>query len=668
MRFRRIIAILLAVFALNTMAPAFQRTAEAARMPYRITVDLTNQIVTIYSNKTNDIVRQFLCSSGAKDATPTGTFTMPRAERDGEREAWFHFRAFGGYARYVSRIYYDVMFHSLLYNRPNPNSLNKQSVLDYGYPVSHGCIRLRWQDAKFIAQNCKVGTKVKIYKSGEVDENLRALLFQATYTIESGQTYREFLGIPDIEGVMGRYSEGDDVRNLQMRLRDLGIFTDEVSGIYGVTTVTAVRDAQKLMGVEQTGVATLEFQQAIYSSSAPSAMNGTLREGSSGPAVRCLQENLTELGMYDGALDSIYDVDVVEAVKLFQQAYGYDTDGVATSIVQKAIYYEKGKLKALFNIDGGYDIQKIDEKVYMGRVNCELGIRMREKTTKESHSVGLLRHGDVVVITEQGSEWVKVQRGKLSGYVMLRYLDIYSQNISSLRYTSKNGKNTYTIGYTAEDYFSGASRPADVFEEYISRGGSLDSYEGMVDYVTVDTESDDITLNLREAPNTSSAILCALQNGEHAKVTLRSDEWTLVEYNGQHGYLLNRYLEFWSGPKNALGDTEESIESFESGDLQDAFEEETGASQQDEVDENAFNFEEDEDNAVEHAVVACDTAAKAPVFREDSEDATVLGSLGNGTKVDVISTVDGWSLISYQGHQGYMKENDLKFVVEGLTT
>ena len=154
MKLRKLMAALAALALLIGAVPAFDVTALAAKknMPYRIYVDLTNQIVTVYSNETDEVVRQMLCSSGAKDATPTGDFTMPEAERRGERQEWFHFRAFGGYARYVSRIYYDIMFHSLLYNKPDMAYLDKQSVLDYGKPVSHGCIRMRWQDAEFIAR------------------------------------------------------------------------------------------------------------------------------------------------------------------------------------------------------------------------------------------------------------------------------------------------------------------------------------------------------------------------------------------------------------------------------------------------------------------------------------------------------------------------------------
>ncbi|MBR2698991.1 MAG: L,D-transpeptidase, partial [Clostridia bacterium] len=105
MRIRKITMMLLALVLLIASVPAFDLPALAAKMPYRIYVDLTNQIVTIYSNETDEVVRQMLCSSGAKDATPTGTFTMPAKERDEERTEWFHFNAFGGYARYASRIH-----------------------------------------------------------------------------------------------------------------------------------------------------------------------------------------------------------------------------------------------------------------------------------------------------------------------------------------------------------------------------------------------------------------------------------------------------------------------------------------------------------------------------------------------------------------------------------
>ena len=76
MKLRRFISILLAILLLASCAPAFA----GSEVPYYITVDLTNQIVTIYSTQTNEIVRQMLCSSGLEDSTPTGNFTMPKSK------------------------------------------------------------------------------------------------------------------------------------------------------------------------------------------------------------------------------------------------------------------------------------------------------------------------------------------------------------------------------------------------------------------------------------------------------------------------------------------------------------------------------------------------------------------------------------------------------------
>lgn len=638
MKLRKLMAALAALALLIGAVPAFDVTALAAKknMPYRIYVDLTNQIVTVYSNETDEVVRQMLCSSGAKDATPTGDFTMPEAERRGERQEWFHFRAFGGYARYVSRIYYDIMFHSLLYNKPDMAYLDKQSVLDYGKPVSHGCIRMRWQDAEFIAKNCLVGTKVKIYKSGEVDEDLRTLLYQSSYTNESGLSYKEFLGIPDEEGVMGRYSEGEDVRDLQLRLRDLGLYTESISGVYQVPTVTAVREAQALMGMEQTGVATLEFQEKVYSADAPAAMNVRLKEGMSGPAVRQLQENLQALQLYEGAVDSVFDIDVVEAVKVFQGAYGYTIDGVATTEIQKAIYYEAGRMKALFEAEGGYALQKVDEEITMGTINCELGVRLREEKSTESHKLGLLKQGDVIVVLDKGDEWSRVQKGKNAGYVKNMYVDFYTQTISSLKYVSESGSTQYTIGYTASDYYSGADRPADRFSDYLASGGALDSYDDLVEYATVATGDATLQLNLRESPNTDSAVQAMLPNGTGVRVLSHSSEWSLVEYGDTQGYLLNRYLEFWTGGANAL----DEAQAAPYADIPD----------------------EEAPGEVEHAEVACDDASKASVYDEDSADAKVLGTLKNGTQVEVVQTIAGWSLIRYKGHEGYMREQDLRFL------
>ncbi|WP_026478032.1 L,D-transpeptidase family protein [Alkaliphilus transvaalensis] len=47
-----------------------------------------------------------------------------------------------------------------------------------------------------------------------------------------------------------------------------------------------------------------------------------------GPDVMHVQERLTELGYYDGPIDSIYDEEIFEAVRSYQADYGLSPDGI----------------------------------------------------------------------------------------------------------------------------------------------------------------------------------------------------------------------------------------------------------------------------------------------------------------------------------------------------
>ena len=633
----------LAVMLLAAAVPFAGQTAYAA-MPYTIGVDVTNQIVTVYKTSDGSIVRQMICSTGKNNRTPLGDFILPQKHHSSERSEWYYFYIYECWAQYATRIEGGVLFHSIPCSQRSASSISRTNLRELGTPASHGCVRLLVDDAKFIAQNCGPGTRVHIYESGEVNEDLRELLLQHSYVADAGQTYEEYFGMSTEEGTLGRFSKGKEVYDLQYRLRDLGIFADEVTGDYRSSTVNAVRKAQELMGEEQTGLADQHFLEEIYSEDAPTAMNGRLDVGTSGPVVTSLQESLTALRLYDGPIDSVYDVDVVEAVKAFQSAYGYSPDGVADSEVQQAIYYEAGRIRALFTSDSGYSMEKLEDAIYTGTVNCTVGIRIREKPSKESRDLGRLRLGANVVAIERGDEWSKIMGGGTVGYVKNVYVDYNKQDIYALRYTSADGAHSYTIGFSAAEYFAGAKRPSDTFAEYLAAGGSLDEYEGMSTFATVTTASDDITLNLREEPSTESEILAALTNGTQARVMLRSREWSMVKLDGMTGYLLNDYLDFWIGPEDALGPVEE---------------------EEPEDDYDVMPEEMDEYD-IQHALVKCANSDRAPVYAEDSADTEVLGALGNGLAVDVLRIIDDWCYISYQGRNGYMREDDLQFLVDGV--
>jgi len=630
MMIRRILSAALALLLALAVPCAMAAEKEHYDMPYYIEVDLTNQIVTVYSTTSKAVVRQMLCSTGLNDATPKGTYYLPPKEEELEREYWYYFGYYSCYAHYATRIYKGVLFHSLPCSQKSDATVSKSAVADLGNPASHGCVRLRWQDAEFIAKCCLEGTRVRIFQGRHRDNDLRTLLKADSYTNEKGQTYDQFLGVPDNAEDLGRESEGKDVLNLQTRLRDLGIYAGELDGKYGGGTVNAVREAQRLMGREETGVASPAFIAALMDDSqAPTARNVAVKEGMSGPVVRSIQQCLQKMKLYDEKIDGVFDVDVLKAVKTFQGAYGYPADGVMESEMQKALYYESGKVAEIFADTPDFACEVTGGQVTMGQVTSDVTIRLREKPSSGSDALTRLSPGDLVVALEYDTNWSKVQRGRNVGYVLNTFLTYYPQDIYELNYTSPDGALAYTIGHTEDGYLRGASVPAEDFEEYLASGGSLEDYDLEDEMATVDTDGAGDMLNLRQAPNPESAVLDTVPNGTEVKVLLRSAEWTMVEWNGNTGYVMNRYLAF----ADAAGEDPEAVE------------------------------EPGKQTVMLPAMVLAMDGGYAPVYDVDSEDATELGRLKNGKRLMVVETSGGWSLISYKDHTGYMKDEDLQFML-----
>ena len=621
---------LIGALMLGICAPA----QAAYNMPYYIGVDLTNQIVTVYNTADNTIARQMLCSSGKNDSTVEGTFYMPDKGRASERTEWTWYDPYNAWVKFSTRIWHGYMFHSLPFHRKDESTLDKQAARELGTPASHGCMRLRVDDARFIAKKCLKGTMVRIYKEKEKQEDLRQLLLISSYTGEDGMSYTEFLGYS--EDALGRGSGGTEVKDIQARLTDLGYFDGEVSGRYDADTVAAVKHVQQDLGLAQSGVTSAELAQLLYSEDAPiSTGQITLKEGRSGPVVKRLQSALSEIGVYDGELDSVYDLEVADAVRLFQGACNYKVNGVASPEVQQALYYQLGKLEEIFG-EGGVPAAEIEtEEVLMATLNASTNIIVRSQPSTEASSIGKLRNGDTMFVDGTQGDWAQVSAGggsSASGYVMKKYLDPFKQNNVVLSYTDANG-NRYTIGHTMAEYREGAESFADEFSAYIaSEQYAAETSAEQVRYATVATGSDDVKLNLRSSASSDGEILAEVPNGTSMRVLGEADGWTQVGYGEKIGYLMNDYLTFWEGRADEV-----------------------------EVVEDPSEYEMPDEVK---AVVICKGKKSAPVYDSGSADAKRLGSLTEGTKVDVISlgeSGDDWVCIRYKGRKGYMLDANLQF-------
>lgn len=612
-RFRRYICLLLTVLLL--LWPSAQARTKYKK-PYYITVDLTNQIVTVYNATDDSIARQMICSTGMQETTPRGTFYLPKPEA-GEREPWYYFTVYNCYAQYVTRIIDDVLFHSIPCSYKSQSSVSQKGLAKLGKPASHGCIRLRWQDAQFIAEQCEPGTRVEIYKSRKENEDLRLLLRQESY--DGSMTYRAYLGIVEDyqkDTVLGIASKGDRVRDLQCRLRDLGIFNGEITGVYHGDTVNAVRQAQRLMGVDPTGTADEAFLKQLYSEGAPVAFNVVLGDGFSGPAVRKLQQRLSDLRIYEGPIDGIYDAEVVDALKRFQVAYGYEIAGDAAIEVQKSLAYEVERLHDIFDPMGGYSFGLQEEMVEFGRVEAASGIRIRSKPSKSGIVLGHVPDGAVVILLEKSGDWSLIHHGSDEGYVKNEYMRYFTVPNDIMTYTSLDGFASYRIGHTRAEYLAGDISEAERI--------NLDLPDA-ADTVTVNTGRDDLMLNLRQIPDAGGAVLSMLPNGTQVRPLIRAGDWTLVDYNGVRGYLMDQYI-----LRPTEGDDGQAVSSNSDALL---------------------------------AIVKPLHGDKAQIYDADSDDAEILGSLKGGAYVSVIENTDeGWSHISYQGHEGYMRDEDLVFL------
>lgn len=131
--------------------------------PYKLVVDISEQRVYAYpwngTTYSSSAEKKFVCSTG-KDATPTplGTY-QSYGRRSGE---WFYFEKYNCYAKWAYGIVGGILFHSVTYSASK--KLNQGSVNNLGRKASHGCVRLKVDDAKWIWENCPLGTTVVIQK------------------------------------------------------------------------------------------------------------------------------------------------------------------------------------------------------------------------------------------------------------------------------------------------------------------------------------------------------------------------------------------------------------------------------------------------------------------------------------------------------------------------
>lgn len=644
---------LAALMALVLLIGAVPALAEYDK-PYYIEVDVTNQIVTVYNTSDGSIARQMLCSTGTTGhETIEGVYYLPAIDRSDERSEWYSFYALGVYAKWATRIEGPYLFHSIPCYSKSEADVVPRYVREFGMAASHGCIRLRVPDAEFIAKNCLRGTRVHIFRSGELQEDLRQLLYISSYTGEDGMTYQEFMGISDDS--LGRGSSGTEVLDLQYRLADLGYYDGEMTSAYDNDTIAAVKNLQKDLGVSDTGIASDSLLQIIYSDDAPVAMGQiTIKEGKSGPVVKKLQSALQEMGLYNGELDSIMDLEVTEAIQKFQTACGYTADGVATAEMQKAIYYQLGQLEETFGEGTIPSVEMVTEEITKAKLDASANIIIRAEESTESERVGKIEIGKTMTVLDVGDKWAKIYYDGKTGYIYKKYLKEADPEYNYiLRYTADDG-TVYTIGHTLEDYLKGAKSMASEMKDILASVSDEVDEEDVVNYVTVNTGADNVNLNLRADADSSSDVLAEIPNGTSLRAVSSDGEWTKVGYDNHIGYLMNQYLTFWEGDSESL--TQETVTLDQLDDLAGIL-----ASMGGSVYATVVDPEGSED----------DRKMRPYLYKEADTSSDRYTLMAESVEVEIVEVVHNekrdqdWLKVNYMGQTGYMRDICLQLEVEG---
>lgn len=169
---------------------------------------------------------------------------------------------------------------------------------------------------------------------------------------------------------------GSDVVALQLRLRDLGYFTQEATGFFGFTTENALSRFQEDYGLFPDGVAGENtWDLLVVESAAPPRdrvrfppnswlyfENPVLVLGDRGAFVRTLQSALNEVGFGPIGEDGVYGSRTADAVAEFQRLYNIpgvvpgEVDEQTAEVLQKVLEGSVG----IVGLPYAYDIELED--------------------------------------------------------------------------------------------------------------------------------------------------------------------------------------------------------------------------------------------------------------------------------------------------------------------
>ena len=153
--------------------------------------------------------------------------------------------------------------------------------------------------------------------------------------------------------------EGTDVSELQRRLVELGYLQD-VTGEFGIYTQKAVKAFQKANNLSADGTIGQETREMLYSDEAKAK---ALSYGDTAEILKIYQERLKKLNYYNGAINGIFNSELRDAVKAFQNKNGLIADGAIGATTAELLMSDEAQPSSYSLGDSGDMVKKIQQRL-----------------------------------------------------------------------------------------------------------------------------------------------------------------------------------------------------------------------------------------------------------------------------------------------------------------
>lgn len=219
---------------------------------------------------------------------------------------------------------------------------------------------------------------------------------------------------------MAAGASGDNVRDLQARLKQIQWYTPDITGEYDTITVEAVKGFQTKRELAPTGEvdqATLDALVAMTRTPTEDEKNNVLvagptilGPGASGDQVRELEARLKQIGWYSGDVTAEYDDATTQAVAGFQTKRGFPSTGEVDQrtwdkVVEMTRTPTDDELHNREPENNGGGEEGLDPRCLTGRVLCidKASRTLRWVIDGEVHMTLDVRFGSELTPTREGA-------------------------------------------------------------------------------------------------------------------------------------------------------------------------------------------------------------------------------------------------------------------------